>query len=372
MMSKDNKPAVSNIAAGRRRRIIKISSMICSALLVLALLFAVSPIFVYDALFPRYERPDYDLYPGMYCYERYEGILDREELTVPSGNVDLAAYYYPVAEPMGLVIMVHGFHAGADDYLPLIYEMVQANYAVFAYDATGVYSSGGDSGVGMCQQLVDLDAVLDYIGQTAPYSEMPVLLVGHSWGGYAAASVLELHSEVKACVCIAPMSDGSNIMVETSEAYIGKLAYLAKPAFDLHQKHLFGEYTKYNAIRGINATKIPVLIAQGQEDSIITSDHLSVTGRLDEIHNPNVTVYYGTGLQGTHSGIWHSAEAEKYAKEVDAEKEKLEAEMGRELTISELETFYDDVDHKLYSEVNHQLLSLIFQTFEKGLLRQSP
>ena len=366
MQNDKNFAASHEVPKSNRLRITKIAAVICGALLSLVILMAVSPVFVYDFLFPRYERPDYGLYPGMYCMERFEGKLDRVELTVTSGEVNLAGYYYPAKEPAGLVVMVHGIHAGADDYLPLIAEMVKGNYAVFAYDGTGVYSSGGDDTVGMCQQLVDLDAVLDYLDQTEPYSEMPIFLVGHSLGGYAAASVLEIHDDVKACVCIAPMNDGSRVMVETSEAYIGKLAYIAKPAFDLYQRHLFGEYTQYNAVRGINSTDIPVLIAQGREDTIITPDRLSVTAHLEELTNPNVTVYYGTGPQGTHSGIWHSSEAEEYVRWVEGELERLEKEKGG-ATASELRAFYDTVDHQLYSQVDPHLMDLIFQTFEVGL-----
>ena len=78
-------------------------------------------------------------------------------------------------------------------------------------------------------------------------------------------------------------------------------------------------------------------------------------------------MYYGTGLQGTHSGIWHSLEAEEYAKKIEKELISLEAKKGEKLTGDELATFYKNVDHRLYSEVNGELIELIFETFEEGL-----
>ncbi len=366
-VSVSNQDKKASRKKGGRRRLHKIELIIAASLVGVSTASITAALVAYDAFFPRYERPDYSLYPGMYCYERFEGTLPRETFTVLSGEVELAAYYYPVESPKGLVVVVHGIHAGADDYLPLIEAMVKGGYAVLAYDATGTYSSGGDSGVGMCQQLKDLDAVLSFLSLNPPYADMPKLLIGHSWGGYAATSVLALHSEVKACVGLAPMCDGTTIMIEKSEEYVDKLAYTAKPIFDAYQKHLFGDYTKYNAVVGINATDIPVLIAQGVDDTVITPDGQSVTAHLDELENPNVTVYYGKGLQGTHTGIWHSVEAEEYVLAVQNKLLELAEQKGDDLTEEEVAAFYETVDHRLYSDVNGELIALIFETFEAGL-----
>ncbi len=351
----------------KKKRSKKIAAAIVASILGISVSGVGAAIGVYDSFFERYERPDYSLFPGMYCYERFEGSLPRETFTVKSGKVDLAAYYYPVSDPKGLVVTVHGFHSGADDYLPLIEAFVKGGYAVFTYDVTGNYSSGGEDGVGMCQQLVDLDRVLDYLAQNKTFADMPKLLVGHSWGGYAVSSVLALHSEVKACVCLAPMWNGATIMIEKSEEYVDDLAYTIKPVFDAYQKHLFGDYTKYNAVVGINSTDIPVLIAQGVDDTVITPDGQSITAHLDKLTNPNVSVYYGTGMQGSHTGIWHSAEAEEYVREVQKRLSDMEREKGNKLTREEKAKFYSSVDHRLYSDVNKELVELMFKTFEKGL-----
>ena len=352
-----------------KRRAKRIALIVAASLTGISATAVASTIVVYDSMFARYEHPDYALYPGMYCYERFAGSLLRECLTVPSGDVSLAAYYYPVENAKGLCVLAHGFRAGADDYLPLIEALTLGGYAVFTYDVTGNYSSGGESGVGMCQQLKDLDTVLTYLSESERFCAMPRVLVGHSWGGYAAGSALALHPEIKACALIAPMHNGSTIMIEKGEQYTGKLAYTAKPIFDVYQKYLFGDYTKLNAVIGINASDIPILIAQGVDDDVIAHDKQSVTAHLDEIENPNVTVYYGTGSQGTHTGIWHSREAEEYVRTVASELTILAFKKGEALTDEEKAAFYETVDHRLYSEVNAELVALILDTFDRGLLR---
>ncbi len=351
----------------KSKRVGKIVAILSASLVGLSSASLAAAVIGYDAFFPRYERPDYALYPGMYCYERFAGSLPRQTFSIPSDDVSLAAYYYPAEQSKGLAVVVHGIHAGADDYLPLIEALVNGGYSVVAYDVTGNYSSGGENGVGMCQQLKDLDKVLCWLDENEPYAAMPKMLVGHSWGGYAVSSVLALHQEVKACVCLAPMADGTTIMARKSQAYTMQPAELIQPIFDVYQKYLFGDYTQYNAVVGINSTDIPVLIAQGKDDTVITPEEDSITAYLDQITNPNVQVYYGEGLQGTHLGIWHSVEAEQYRLQVEQQLQALEEQNGRPLTHAQKAAFYETVDHRLYSDVNPQLMELIFKTFEKGL-----
>ena len=156
-------------------------------------------------------------------------------------------------------------------------------------------------------------------------------------------------------------------MIETARGYVGNAAYTVKPIFDTYQKILFEDYTEYDSVIGINSTNAPILIAQGVDDKVITPNELSITAHLNEISNPNVTLYYGKGAQGSHTGIWHSTEAVEYARSVKEELKILEESLGRELTYNEKVEFYKTVDHRLYSDVNQELINLIFETFEKGL-----
>lgn len=53
-------------------RVKKAALIISLSLVGISSTTVVTAILGYDAFFPRYERPDYSLYPGMYCYERFE------------------------------------------------------------------------------------------------------------------------------------------------------------------------------------------------------------------------------------------------------------------------------------------------------------
>ena len=81
----------------------------------------------------------------------------------PSDRWKLQGYFYPCKGAKGMVVVCHGMHAGADDYIPFIEYFVRSGYAVFTYDCQGTYASQGDSTVGMCTPLVNLDHALTFI-----------------------------------------------------------------------------------------------------------------------------------------------------------------------------------------------------------------
>ncbi len=321
-------------------------------------------ILAYDSFFPRYERPDYNVTAGQYCYERVSDVLQREEFFYKSKESELKGYYYKSEQNKGLVVVSHGFHAGADDYIPLIAYMVKNGYNVFAYDVNGTYDSKGESVVGMCQSLVDLDCTLNYIKKTELYASQPLFLIGHSWGGYAVTAVLEFHKEVKGCAAIAPMNNGFTIMLEKGKQYAGPLALVPVPIFTTYQRVLFKKYANSSGVKGINSTDIPVVIAHGVDDKIISYTEQSVISHKKEITNPNVIYYDGLGVHGDHNNIWHSKESALYQQEVASKLKLLKIQKGKDLTYEEKVEFYKSVDHALYSEVNVQLIDLIISTFD--------
>ena len=328
---------------------------------------AASAVIAYETMFPRLERPDYALKAGEYCYERVQDKLLRSEFYYTVNDVRLKGYYYESAQNKGLVVVSHGMKSGGDDYLPIISYMVSAGYNVFSYNCTGTYESEGDDIVGMCQSLIDLEGTIKYIQSVDALAKMPLFLIGHSWGGYAATSVLSLRKEVRACVSIAAMHNACKLMTEKAQEYLGTFGKVPEPMFDIYQRLLFGDYVEYNAIRGINDSNIPVLVAHGTTDTTILYDKQSIIAHKDKITNPYVQYYIGEGAHGSHTGIWHSERSVQYQKQVKTELKALEKEKGRELTYAEKADFIERVNHALYSEVNEELMQQIVALFDENL-----
>ncbi len=325
-----------------------------------------SVIVAYDAIFPRHERPNYDFYPGQYCIERIPE-LKRKEFWIWSGDNKLKSYFYKAQNSKGVVIFSHGIRAGADEYLPIFKYLTDNGYSVLAYNNTGTYESEGDSTVGMCQALIDMYNVVGYVQSKEEFKGVPLFTMGHSLGGYAATSVLSLKKGINATAVIAPLRNGSTVMVEKAEQYVGKLASATNPILDSYQKTLFGKFVDYDAIKGINRSGIPILVAQGVDDKTVTFDGQSITAKINDIKNPNVKYYLGKGLQGGHDTIWHSQRAVTYQTQVKNKLKLLEKQKEDELSEQELKAFYKTVDHELYSEVNYDLLRRVVALFDSTL-----
>lgn len=322
----------------------------------------------YSAFLARYDRPDPALHPGMYVYERWGDELPR---TLVSFNnrygTRLQGYLYEVENSAAIAVVVHGIHSGADDYLPLIKKITEGGYSVFAFDCTGTYSSEGETLVGMCQNLSDLNECLNFLAD-APFAKgKHVFVVGHSWGGYAAASVLALHPEVRAAVLIAPMNNASTIMAEQSERHNGPPTELVKPIFDIFQTLAFHDLVQYDGVYGINSTSARVLIAQGINDTVISHNKESITAQRKKIDNPRVEYLWCTGSESTHNGVWHSPASAEYMRKVADTVAVREYLRGAPLTEAELREYYSGIDHRLYSEVSEQLMERIYATFSAAL-----
>ncbi len=325
-----------------------------------------SIISVYNRVFPRCERPNYNLTAGLNCIERMPQ-LSRTEFYIESNNNKLKAYYYNSKEAKGLILFSHGLNSGADDYLYVFNALVERGYDVLSYNGTGTYESDGESVIGMCQSLVDIDNVLSFIQSTAPYNKLPLFTMGHSWGGYAAASVLTLKKNINAAAIIAPVRDSTCMIIDKAAEYAGDFMDVAIKVVDAYQQMLFGDYVKYDVISGINSSNIPILIVQGYNDEVINYDNLSVMTQQNMITNKNVRFYLKKGLQGGHDSILHSERANIYRKQIEQKKPFSVKKSGSDLFDESIVNYYKNINHELYSEINIELIDEIINIFDKTI-----
>lgn len=328
----------------------------------------ISAIATYRAIFPRWERPDYTLVPGEYLYSRIADRLARREFTFKPHSHELKGYFYPSQTDRGTVILRHGIHAGADDYLPITEGLVRRGYNVFTYDATGTYESEGDSTVGMCQAIIDLKAAVKYIRADDTFRSSPLYLVGHSWGAYAVASSLCCIDGISGVAAISGMNNGVNMIADKAREYVkvDKLVDFPEAIFRAYQKLLFGKYTDMCAVDGINKYGVPTLIAHGVDDPVIKLNIQSITAEAGSITNPSVGYYLGKGLNGGHDTILHSPAAVAYRMEIDSELNLLKMKEGGSVSDEKKRELYAEIDHKKYSAPNEELLDRIDATFRSS------
>lgn len=113
----------------------------------------------------------------------------------------ITVYYYSwrAAKPLGIVQLVHGLGEYAARHEPLIQRIVTAGYTVYADDHRGHGQTGlgqwgdparlGKLGRGGMRAVVqDVMHLTDIIRRENP--ELPLVLLGHSWGSFLAQMVL--------------------------------------------------------------------------------------------------------------------------------------------------------------------------------------
>lgn len=320
----------------------------------------------YDSFFPRCDRPNYELKPGINNVNRIDKRIKYEDVSFYSDGILLRGRYFKASFSKGVVICAHGIRAGGDDLLPFAIYFLKHHYSVLLFNYKGTYDSDGDSTVGMCESLVDLDNAIKFVKTDEIFNHQDIYLFGHSWGGYAVCSALCLHKDIKAVASVSGLNDGYTMILEKGEQYAGKLADLPKPFLNMYQKYLFKDYINCNATLGINSSNAKVLIAHGINDRVISFNHQAIIAHKDEFINPNVKYYIGKGVRGYHTDILFSEQSFCYKKEVESEIKYLEAIKKDKLTDNEKIEALKNVDHNKYSEINEELMSQIIKLFNEA------
>ncbi len=283
---------------------------VLSALLIFILSFsvlsmAVTVIFFHMA-FPRSDTPS----EFAYSYSQMESDgYSYQRVSFPSGCNTLIGYCFAPDDPQALVVIAAGIGDGGSSHLPEMREFVDCGYAVLCYDATGVGESEGSGKGGLSQPALDLRAALHYTADDDRFSKLPILLYGHSAGGYAAATCLD-DDRVKAAVIISGFDHPVQLMRDSARSYVGILADVEYPFLLLENQLSFGSCQKASAC--INSVPTPVAVYEGADDERVPrSQRLSTT--LDQSGRTNVSIHLcEEPLRSGHTGMWLSKDALSY------------------------------------------------------------
>ena len=243
---------------------------------------------IYDRFFPRYDC-DTTAYPEQLA----DMVANRRETRFLSGENLLCGYLYESKaehRQNALIVFAPGHNACCDSYLWQIRELMDYGWSVFMFDATGCCHSEGKSAVGFPQELVDLQAALDFIEAQNRFGFGSIALLGHSQGGYAVCCTLAYDYDVAAVISVSGINSAMEGIIGAADDYVGKLAYLNYGPLWLYQATLFGTKTaslKANAI--LSETDVPVLIVHGAEDREYPPEQYSIYAYKDTIGAENIS-----------------------------------------------------------------------------------
>jgi len=362
--TEDNLP---NRSKQRKRVLTRVLIGLCIAvMLFIVISFIVSKI-VYDKQFPRYDRPDENL-SAQLRYSDMRTYYPRRLVQFPSGKTLLQGYLYGAENSRGLMVISHGIGGGADSYLPQIKHFVDSGLRVFAYDCTGSYASEGESTKGFVQSVLDLHAALVFIGTQAELSQMPLLLFGHSWGGYAVANVLHYPHEIRGVISVSGVNTAMDIIVEQGKSLMGGFIYTQYPFLALYQRFLFGDAASFDAVSAINASDIPMLIIHGVSDEMVAFDKSALIAQKDAITNANVRyVAADTPGRDGHNNLFRTDAAITYVNEINESYRALFNSYDGTIPYEVNKRFYDGIDRNMLHELEPDLMLVIDDFIEHAL-----
>ena len=235
-----------------------------------------------------------------------------------SGENTLSAHRYAYGGERGeLIVFFHGIGAGHRAYMREIELLCRRGYTVIAYDNTGCAESGGADIGGFSQGLADAYAALAFLKKTGELNKYERFFVmGHSWGGYAAANVPAFFEGIGKAVAISGFLSVQTMLcglVEAATPAPLKKSFLK--TFLSVEEAAAPRFFAANALQTVPESKTRFLFACSEDDPMVPfKDH---TGALQKLapanarflitagkkHNPNYTPDAGAYMNEVFGGF---------------------------------------------------------------------
>ena len=299
----------------KTRKKADIKKVLIRVILIIILLTVVLPfiggICFYQFMFGKRYDPDDEV---LYKASDFEGLTSvRSDFTGNRGQ-NLAGYLYFGSEYegedissvpdhyKGIVIFAHGLGASQAAYVPIYDYFVDQDFLVFAYDATGTATSEGSSIRGFPQGTEDMNSAINYVCDNITGRDYPVACAGHSAGAFAACSVLGLHPEVRAVLCIAGFNSSPDYIAALARPYAGPLIDPQKPLISFYEYFLFGNTIYYTAQKGFETSNARIMAVYSDADKTVPASGGIDIWKRSSLPEDRIFYYPVTGR--SHGDVW--------------------------------------------------------------------
>ena len=296
----------------------------------------------------------------------YSSLSSRKEFIIKHNKLNLQAYLYEQANPNGLVIATHGVSSFADSDQAQIHDyFYNKGWDVLTFDMVGCGRSEGKNMVGLYESKYIVDSVLKYVSSDDSLKEMPIWLIGHSWGAYGVTSSSKNHEKVYAIAALSGYNAPNEMMYEYVKNHQSPAFVLGKPGLDFSLGLTKGPKAFDKASSEIKKHQdIDYMIVQGSDDDIVYYG-ASLYSCFKKKSPENVSLEYIEN--GNHVGIWRSTAAVSYYQEVRNQYSELEKQYKGNIPEDSLNEFLLSVDKEKTSELNLSLMDKINDMFLNSL-----
>lgn len=357
------------MAKGKMKKGLKITLIILGillALIIAALLIAPKMIVknIYKQNFgTRFTSSE----PHCRDIAEFDGLEREKHVFTSNEGQKITGYVYKKGdtEPKGLIVLAHGFGGGGHcSYMDVADYFASNGYNVFAYDATGNDESEGESVKGLPQGVIDLDYALNYIKADEELSDLPLLLWGHSWGGYSVCSVSKLHPEIEGIISVAGFNSSLDMIENVGRDMAGDAIDYAMPLFEDLEKDKFGDFATMNVLESLERSTADVLIYHSADDDVIPIE-LSYDKYYEKFADNERFTFVRFEDRG-HNYIFNSAESLEYREKVNADYKKYVESIGEENVTPEmrLDFIKKNVDRMKFFELDSETMEQMLEFYD--------
>ncbi len=304
----------------------------------------------------KIRRYDLDKAFHYFDYSTYTG-LKKTDFSFKSNTNTLNGcfFYYEMYNKDELIIFTHGLDSGYIAYMPEIERLARMGYRVLAYDNTGCVSSSGKSIRGLSQSLADLDNAINHLRSLTEFKTMPISVIGHSWGAYAALNIREYQSNIKSIVSLAGFISISNLCNQYVPFILRPLKHIVLGL----EKEVNSKYYKANALNSLDHDDTKFLIIHSKDDETVSFKY-NANYLFKHCQKPNVKYLF---VQGKNHGPQYSKEAIRYSNQV-LKKYRYLVSSGKLKTEEERITYMKNTDFKKLSLLDEYIWKEIENTLK--------
>ncbi len=289
-------------------------------------------------------RYDKEVGVPYYSYSDFKGLKQEVNSFTNSIGIEIKYffYYYDNYRKDKIVLFLHGLGPGHTAYLKEIEFLAKAGYKVLTLDYMGCAESKGKNMRSLNEPTRDVNDLLDYLKL-----DKPIVLVGHSLGGYTALNIINLRNEISKAVIMSGFLSIESLMsvfVKSKFIYKGVVKY---------EKKMEPDYYISNNLEYLKTTKDDIFFIQSDDDQMVPYN--IALKEVEQIDNPRIKTLRVTGKKHNPN---YSLDAVNYMNEVfDEYNELLKKKKIR--TDEDRINFFKDVSLTRLTEQDEDIISAI-------------
>ena len=203
-------------------------------------------------------------------FEDFPSLQRGKMVPVYSSGTRLCLHLYEQPSPKGLFLCVHGIGGLSEDSSSCIHDyLFRHGFDVAALDLNSSGRSDGVGVKGLSQSALDVAAAVNFI-HSSSLKDLPLFLLGHSWGAYGVSASLRFDQTPLAVFELSGFMDPVAIMTSLPSSYIGFDLSFTEPSLRKAMEERDGEHAFLSAKEAIeDAKNVYCVLIHGDLDKVV-------------------------------------------------------------------------------------------------------